>query len=662
MPSFTTQYVPPGAYARFLNDNLNPDLSNDYRIPVLIGAAPTNKTLKATITRGATTKDAIGVADVSSIISIGATDTTVDYTLDVDYELGTGADADKIIWQTPGTTAASTYDVNDLDFGSLSSNMVVTQPTDSVNDSYVITVTTVGTPDTAANYMGNTAIAATISVTETIGVVVNGVSTPVALASGDTRAQVVAKIQAAVGAANATVISTVSTNKLSIISKKQGTASTVVVTVTSDTLGGELGIENGSGTATVTYTAGTAGTGRYTVMPRSTRVATEYHPGPEVQDDIPGILLTIATVADRTLNERAEIVTTAPQIVKNPLEGSSYVVKFVADKASADYDLTYYTREDEEVLYSVYGDPSESNTLALGAYVAFRNLADIIGVVQLEGGTSLSHWQAAIDKLIDKPIYYVVPLTSDPLVHAYAKLHANDQSAIINRRERIVVVSGAPAYSEFDLSDSSKALNDKRVWFPVPSNWEVEYLDTDNVAGKATVGWAGAVGVASAASRRDPSEPLTRKQIVGCKPLTAYNPTQQNRLAKAGCMVIDNKSGNLRIRHQLTTAYLGAIENREASIVQIQDHVSVVLRNTVEEEYVGIKILQATPKIIESYAEKVLEGLVQQEVIAAFSDVVARQNDSDPTEIIITAQVSPVYPLNYITFNLKFIKQAQTIV
>lgn len=660
MPSFTTQYVPPGAYARFLNDNLNPDLSNDYRIPVLIGAAKTAKALTKSLTRGSTTKDAIGVTGVTSITSIGLSDITTDYVKNVDYSLGSGADADKIVWATPGTSVVGTFDVNDLDFGSLSSNITATKTGNTVNDSYVLTVTTVGTPDTAATYVGEGTLSATISITETIEVTVNGTDYNVALTSGDTKAQVISKIQAAVGTANATVTET-EDNTLSIVSKLQGSTSTIVVTVASSTLADELGIEDGGGNDTVDYTAGTNGTGRYTIMPRSTRVATEFHPGPQVQTAIPGMSLVVATVAERTVNERAEIVTTAAQTVKNPAEGETYVVKFVADKADADYDLTYYTREDEEAFYQIYGDPSTNYTLSLGAYIAFRNLADIIGVVQLQGGTSLGQWQAAIDKLIDKPVYYIIPLTEDPLVHAYLKNHVEDQSFIVNRRERIGVVSGGTGYTEFDQQDSAKALNDKRVWYPVPSKWEVDYVDTNNVAGTATVGWAAAVGVAATASRREPADPLTRKQIVGMKPLVAYNPTQQNRLAKSGCMVIDNKSGVLRVRHQLTTAYNGAIESKEASIVQIQDHVSIVLRNTVEEEYVGIKILQATPKIIESYAEKVLEGLVQQEVIAGFRDVVARQNESDPTEIIITAEVSPVYPLNYITFNLKFIKQAQTI-
>lgn len=123
-------------------------------------------------------------------------------------------------------------------------------------------------------------------------------------------------------------------------------------------------------------------------------------------------------------------------------------------------------------------------------------------------------------------------------------------------------------------------------------------------------------------------------------------------------MVIEQKGATIRVRHQLTTAYNGPIESREASLVQLRDYVSIVLRNNLEDEFVGTKILGATTKLIESYAETILEGLIQQGIIVSFQSVNATQSEIDPTEIDVSCAVKPVYGLNYIYVSLKFVKQA----
>lgn len=655
MPTFSTVYTAPGAYSKFLREGLSPDLGADYRIPAIIGAGKTLKTVKKSLVRGGTTKDSIGVVGVSSIVRVGDSDLKADYKLGVDYSLGSGADADKIIWATPGTTVAGGFVVNNLDFGSFATGITAISGSGSlVTDSYVLEVTVAGTGGTRASYLGDAAAGTSITVTETITVTINGTAYPVSLVSGDTRAQVVTKIQTAVGSSVATV-SLDGSNKLSIITVDHGSTKSVAVAITSTTLRTELGV------TTPVIVAGTSGTGRFTITPRSTRLSTTYEAGPGPVTTIPGLSVTVSTTAAYA-SMRAEIVTTASQIAKNPLAGATYYITVDAAKQSADYELKFFAREDEDLVYAEYGDPSASNTLSLAAYVAFRNQAEIIGLVQLQGGTGYSHFTAAIDKLEDKPIYYVCPVSSDPLVHAYVKSHVASQSAVTSRMERMGFVGGGAGYTKFDHEDSAKSLDDERMVYVVPSAWSLTYLDTNNLQSTVNVDGAfGAVAVAAVASRHDQSTPLTRKQVVGLTPLVTYSPVDQNRLADSGCALVETRSAVSRVRHQLTTDYNGPIESQEISLIQIRDYVAITLRNNLESEYIGSKILLATPQIVRSYAERILEGLTSQEVITEFRNVRAWQDEVDPTQVNVTAEVRPVYPFNYAFIQFKFLRNAQVV-
>lgn len=651
MPSFTTKYLPPGAYVQFDRDGLTPNASAPIRIPVIIGTGSTDKTTKMSLIRSSSTdEDSIGLPDVSSVVRIGNTEFTTDYKATADYEVADGV----ITWIAPGTAVVGTVTVNNLEGGGLSNVITASKSTTTVNDSYVIAVTVVGTSSTKGTLTGNGAMAASISVTETITVTIDGTGYTVALANGDSKATVLSKITTAIGSHG--TAAEVSTN-LKITSATVGTTSIVSITVASSTLRTELGV------AAPVAVNGVTGTGRYTITPRSTRVSVTKTPSPLILTDIPGVNFTLTSVASKSVGEKAEVVTSADTVAKNPVNGATYYLTVISNKQDEDYELKYFYLADEEALYNEYGEPDPStSTISTGGYVAFRNLADVIGVVQLQGGSGTAHFQAAIDKLLDKPIYYVVPLTSDPLVHAYVKNHVTVQSSTISRQERLGVVAGAAGYSVFDHIDSAKSLDDERLNYIVPSSWKLTYIKTDNTQYSANVnGSYAAVAYAVTAARQDAAEPMTRKTLSALVPLVNYNPTQMNQLAAGGCAVIETSGSVSRVRHQLTTDYNGPIESRELSIVQLRDYVSIVVRNAIEGEFVGRKILRLTPKMVESYTKITLDALIQQEQINDYSNVRAYISTVDPTEVDVEFEAVGIYPFNYGLIKFKLRRQAQVV-
>lgn len=654
MPTFSQQYVPPGAYVKFTKEQLSPALSALFRIPCLIGTGKTTKNFTKSLVKTAELTEEIGLENVSSITRIGETEISSEYVRGVDFSLV----EDSIVWGVAGQTSDGVREENNLDFGTFLSLFTISDGEDDlVTDSYVLELTVKGTGSTRSILTGVGTVAAETTQTGNLTISIAGEDYVAAITSGDTRAEALVIINDAIeGFGTATLNGE---NKLVITAYESGSTQTITVTGTT-ALKHDFGLSDGNAD-TFAVVLGINGTGKYTITPRSTRISTTYTPALTPNTAIPGVSLLILNTSSGTVGHRFEILTTAPAVIKNPPVGSTFWVTGVQDKAEADYDLKIYTQEEEAVVYNDYGDPSPSNSISLGAYVAFRNGAEIIGVVQTLGGSGTSHFQAAIDKLEDEAVYYILPLTDNPLVQSYAKLHCNTQSSITNRRERVLITSGPTTASLFDHQDIAVSLNDERVRYIAPSSWSLTYQDTSNIEYTVTViGAYAAVALAAQRSINDVALPSTRKQIAGLLPTNKFNNSQMNLLASKGVCVFERNGGIVRVRHDLTSFQGASIESKEGSIVEIKDYVTQILRNTLEEEFPGSKILRATPRLVEQICNSALEGLVQQEVITAFENVKASQNTVDPTQMDIKTGVASVYPFNYALVEFSFIRRTIT--
>ena len=78
------------------------------------------------------------------------------------------------------------------------------------------------------------------------------------------------------------------------------------------------------------------------------------------------------------------------------------------------------------------------------------------------------------------------------------------------------------------------------------------------------------------------------------------------------------------------------------------------MRRVLESIYIGQKILNGTTSQVKSTVQAVLGNLVTSEILTAFQGVRASINISDPTQIDVSFEIAPVFPLNFIliTFSL----------
>lgn len=383
--------------------------------------------------------------------------------------------------------------------------------------------------------------------------------------------------------------------------------------------------------------------------------------------------------------------------------GEQLVVNYVAEDDVNDPETFF----DPESLYEKHGFPSISNTLALGAQIAFENNATVVMACQAlpltdqgwEATTAFrnrlglgpvepisdSDWSLTFAELEKEELDVLVPLsylsdTDTPAlgtgalayhfgVQAQAFAHVESQSLTQNRKERMLIL-GAPTLDDINImtgqtygnlpqfiNDTSNYTGDGYIDETYGSSFRTVFCVPDQisrvVAGSVETlpGWylAAAVGGWLSGSTYF-AEPLTRKTLVGFNILRAqkYSLTQLDNMAGSGALVVTPLSSGGRIRHGLTTINNGSSVEEEISITAVRDFASKQTRTILENTYVGKVILDTTPDDARRTLVAILNSLVAQELITAYAGVSVSMDAVEPRQLNVLFDIQPVFPLNWI--------------
>jgi len=250
-------------------------------------------------------------------------------------------------------------------------------------------------------------------------------------------------------------------------------------------------------------------------------------------------------------------------------------------------------------------------------------------------------------------INIIVPLSTDTSLHSYLKSHVIAASSITERKERTAIVS-MPSPTVASLSAQAQALNHKRM--VLVSAYNVSYFVGADLTASTLDGSYAAAAVAGVRTSRsfDVADPLTHKTLAGFSDMPDLLLRQEKiTLLSKGVMVIENISGVIRVLQQVTTD-VSTRENNEYSVVEIIDFVSSNSRRILENIFIGNKILAGTPSQVKSTQTSILSNLVTSEIIVDKRNVQAAVDSLDPTQINVSFEIAPVWPLNFIliTFSL----------
>lgn len=143
--------------------------------------------------------------------------------------------------------------------------------------------------------------------------------------------------------------------------------------------------------------------------------------------------------------------------------------------------------------------------------------------------------------------------------------------------------------------------------------------------------------------------PITNKVFSGFTILSnkMYSTLILEQLAAAGVCTLQPVAGGGNVIWGITTSRSGFPEEQEISIVFIRDRVAKVLRAGFQ-GFIGTPQNINTAAVLNTEAVILLNSLVGQGLITAYSNLSVMQDTVDPRQWDISVSVLPAYPLNWI--------------
>jgi len=383
-----------------------------------------------------------------------------------------------------------------------------------------------------------------------------------------------------------------------------------------------------------------------------------------------------------------------------PLSGT-YFVDYTFAKSGNDYGPRNFV--DYSLVQQEYGPEAEwtlltsganagsyvfnhLNPLTLGARLAFANGASVVTLTQMSGlGTTAGDFQVSLNQLQSRTLDIIVPLsvgsgatldeistTAKSQILQASLLHCVTMSSTQNKKERVSVGSlGQAELGDADTEytyvyEAQSSEHNKRATLIAPGICTVQIQDPNGRFQNIDVDsafLAVAFGGLSCNPLSDVATPLTRQRVsnfVGISaettdhPDSSYLEIEKDILGGAGVCVIDRLGSNIFVRHQLTTDQSNPAVG-EFSVVTLTDFVSQAVRFTTE-QYIGKKLVPAVVvPAVKSTVLATMQQLAQQAIISAIGAITVTVNPTNPTEILVTVQYVPVFPLNRIkvTFTIR---------
>jgi hypothetical protein len=374
-----------------------------------------------------------------------------------------------------------------------------------------------------------------------------------------------------------------------------------------------------------------------------------YHLVATVNDNVT-TTLTNETTLDVTAQGDGVTTFGTAQPVNGITDGATIVASYQYT-SSTYYDATLLADYDDIV--AKYGPPFDSNghissQLSFAARLLFLN-----GATEVVAVASLSSSQADIDtglaKLENESEVRIVTTTGTTQANAASiAAHCGKMNAQGQYRFGVAGLDGsATAIAGATLRAAASGLNNEALRLVSPASWQIVNPVTGrplNLGGQYV-----AAAVAGMYAGRDVQVPLTRKSVAGFDGVNDKRTASELALdSAAGLLVIENRGGILRVRHDLTTA-VGSVNTREASVVRAKYEMAARMKDSLDAGLIGVVVpLNAAPLAVQSAVVSVLEQLLTEGVINGYSDVKARTL-SDPTTVEVRYMYTPAYPINNIS-------------
>jgi hypothetical protein len=345
-----------------------------------------------------------------------------------------------------------------------------------------------------------------------------------------------------------------------------------------------------------------------------------------------------------------------------PPVGSFYWTNINKIKDSSFYQpLTFFDIDDVRATYGPELQNGIMNDITMAAALIFTAGGDgtIVKAVQIVDGSTTSYF-SALDKLQTEELdTLVVTGITNSSVLAYTIQHVQLMSSDSIGMERHAYA--AP----FNLNDVpatigalASQINSDRVWMTTPPSMGITVRDVGTQLDVRLVLssiYGGGSSMAGIEAANDAATPLLRKRLPGSVDTNGFKYINSEVIffISKGVNIIDSDASGAFVREASTTNVF-SIETVEPSIRRIKDVLRKTVRNTLNQRYIGNKLLPGSLSNIQASVQAILTNFINGTLITAFRNISAKLDSVDPRKVDVSFEIAPVFPLRFIqvTFSI----------
>ena len=379
---------------------------------------------------------------------------------------------------------------------------------------------------------------------------------------------------------------------------------------------------------------------------------------------IPGVEMVVQNTLGMPTGDQAA-VQTYNKSGDQPSVGDVYYITYTYAKPASAYDLRVYYSTQEAQIYQDYGFPNPTNALSLAAWLALRNGAKLVGLMQVKKDPTLltandSKYVEAFTKLqslypgMEHKPEIIVPLTTSLTLLPYFKKHVETQSSMRMAGECVGFFGFANGTNPATVISTCQGMYSNRMVGAYPDGGVIQLADGYGNTRSVVVDGS-FCAVALAAMYGDPqwdtATPRTRKPVVGFTRLyRRMDPNIMNAVAASGCTLVEQVGSIFRIRHAMTTDPSDVL-SIQPSITFLADEVQREIRKLLD-PYIGQKFLNSVLTAMRNDMTFYFKVKVDRELVQTYGDITVKRDPNDSRIARIQATYVPVGELTYIIVDL----------
>lgn len=353
-------------------------------------------------------------------------------------------------------------------------------------------------------------------------------------------------------------------------------------------------------------------------------------------------------------------------VLKHPLKaGEQLRVQYVASFDENNPRL--FDSDQLDTLYQYYGVPSITNTVSLGAKIAFASGAKYVLATLGESLDVDPVWDRAFVALENESPYYVVPLppqsvdlTGQPIpesiyssysvVAGRASQFVEKMSSVEFRNECVLILGETNNLTQADAKFSYGS--SERVLFASPGEVQYALLQGQyqtfdgRFLAPVLAGLLASVSVTETAMGKSQSSVIVANKF-------KKSSTELQELTNNGISYFVPSAGGAKIPRPITTSQSHNPVLQEPSVLRIRDYIAYTLRKLLEMRFIGKPIVSNLDSEILKMVVNFCKSQIAAKLLIDAKNFKVIQDKVEPRQMDVSFDMEPVFPLVYINVSFR---------